>query len=131
MKVLPCEKPPRTLLEASTGAEWIRRPRGLSTVRVVPTSCGEGLGVTTVTAVGVGASDGVRDEVDGTPAQAETVSSAHKAAASAYPLPLRGIPPRVRRRARAGIPPPKQRWLEGRSRPREAIRIVPRSAPRR
>ena len=70
-------------MESSTGAEWMRRPRGLSTVRVVPTSCGVGLGVTIVTAVGVLDGGGVRDGVDGTPAQPETITSAPTAAANA------------------------------------------------
>src|SRR6202035_1515517 len=105
-------------LESSTGAEWMRRPRGLSTVRVVPASCGVGLGVETVTAVGVGTRDWVLDGVDGTPAQAETITIAHAAAASATTAGTRGIPPCVKPRARAGIPPPRRRLLEGRSRPR-------------
>src|ERR1700726_1744127 len=131
VKVLPCEKPPRTFLESSTGAEWMRRPRGLSTVRVVPTSCGVGLGVTIVTAVGVLDGGGVRDGLDGTPAQPETITNAPTAAASPTTRGTRGIPPCVRRRGRAGILPPGRRLLEGRNRPRGAIRIVPRSAYRR
>src|ERR1700692_3509703 len=132
VKVLPCEKPPRTFLESSTGAEWMRRPRGLSTVRVVPTSCGVGRGVTVVSAVGgLGGGGGAREGLDGPPAHPETITSAPPAAASAPTRGTRGIPPCVRQRGRAGIPPPRRRLLEGRNRLRGAIGIVPRSACRR
>src|ERR1700688_1912771 len=128
VKVLPCEKPPRTFLESSTGAEWMRRPRGLRTVRVVPTSCGVGLGVTIVTAVGVLDGGGVRDGLDGTPAHAASSTAAPAASGAAATA---GRPARIRRRGRAGILQPRRRLLEGRNRPRGAIRIVLRSAYRR
>ena len=80
-----------TFAEASTGTEWMRSPSGLSTVHVVPMSCGVGLGVGLVTIAGVPVA--VVDALDGTAAHAE--SSAIAASR----------PGRVRRRARAGIQP--------------------------
>src|ERR1019366_1315811 len=96
------------------------------TVGVVPTIWGVALGVGLVWVEGV--TVGVCDGLDDEPPQAASSSVPTAAIATA----IVAVPPaRVRRRARAGIPPPKRRALEGRSRLREATGIGLRSAPQR
>jgi hypothetical protein len=79
---------PTTFAEPSAGAEWMRSPSGLSTVRELPTIAGVGLGVGLVAVVGT--LDGVGDVLDGAPPQA-----AMSAAVTA------GSPAAIRQRARA------------------------------
>src|ERR1700674_12985 len=109
VKVAPWAASPTTLADPSAGAEWIRSPRGLSTVRVVPTICAVGL------AVGLTAIDGapvavgeVRDDVLPHAAISAAVAVARTA--------------NLKRRARAGIRPQMLRWLAGRNRLRGATR---------